>query len=272
MAAHFFTKEELLAEIPKHIKSVEVLLDIGSGILPQRMVRSKVHICVDPHEEYVAHLQKYEDVRGDFEKSYVILNAAWEEVVRIFPPQSVDSVFLVDVIEHLAKEEVFYLLQKTEKIARIQVVLFTPLGFIPQRHPDGIDAWGLHGGKWQEHKSGWYPEDFDDSWECLVAPEYHYESNIGGKYEKPHGAFFAIKNVASVSKVDVGGGWVVSFADEKLQKMQIVLNEEKQKFIRAQETIGMVKRELERIYASRGWKIISYLHKIRRTVPFLKDL
>lgn len=77
----------------------------------------------------------------------------WKDVVKIFPCTSVDTVLLVDVIEHLEKEEALDLLSKTFSIASQQVVVFTPLGFFEQDNTDGIDAWGLHGGEWQTHRS-----------------------------------------------------------------------------------------------------------------------
>jgi hypothetical protein len=73
----------------------------------------------------------------------------------------------VDIIEHLEKDEGMKLLKCTENIARSQVVIFTPYGILPQSHPDGKDAWGLNGCDWQQHKSGWLPEDFDSSYEIL---------------------------------------------------------------------------------------------------------
>jgi hypothetical protein len=46
-------------------------------------------------------------------------------------------------------------------LARIAVHVYTPEGYLPQAATeDGTDAWGLHGGEWQRHRSGWAVDDF----------------------------------------------------------------------------------------------------------------
>jgi hypothetical protein len=127
----------------------------------------------------------------------------WHEAVNFFPEKSVDTVFLVDVIEHLEKEEGRNLLALTEKIARKQVVVFTPLGFMPQHHEDGKDAWGLNGADWQEHKSGWLPEDFSEDWQFFIAKEFHLIDNLLQPLEKPYGAFWAIKTHSNTEEVEI---------------------------------------------------------------------
>jgi hypothetical protein len=168
-------------------------LDIGCGIRPQNFFRPQVHICCEPFDQYIDRLR--EDLRSRQESLYVIIKATWDEAVRLFPERSVDTVFLVDVIEHLEKEQARELLQATEKIARVQVAVFTPLGFLPQHHPDGIDAWGLNGGAWQEHKSGWQPEDFDSTWDIYAAKIFHTKDHTGRPFTTPYGAMWAIKTI-----------------------------------------------------------------------------
>jgi hypothetical protein len=122
-----------------------------------------------------------------------VIKAGWQEVVNLFPAKSVDTIFLCDVIEHLSKEEGRRLLDLTIPLARKQIAIFTPLGFMEQWHPDGKDAWGLNGGSWQEHKSGWEPSDFDSSWQFMVSECFHGSNNLGQLLPKPHGAFWALR-------------------------------------------------------------------------------
>lgn len=64
---------------------------------------------------------------------------------------------------------------------------------MPQYHENGVDAWGLGGSDWQEHKSGWRPEDFNDNrWQFLVSEKYHYCDNLQRKLDVPYGAFWAV--------------------------------------------------------------------------------
>ena len=193
MKINWLEKSELVAAAVQAMHPVEVVMDIGCGIVPQNFIRPSVHICCEPYAEYVEHLQNKVANIEIRDRSYVVLNMGWAEAVDYFPEKSVDTVFLVDVIEHLEKDEGRALLAKTEKIARQQVVVFTPLGFMPQHHDDGKDAWGLNGADWQEHKSGWLPEDFGDGWQIFASEVFHTVDSSSRELEKPFGALWAIK-------------------------------------------------------------------------------
>ncbi len=182
--------DKLFETVSMRLEQVDLLLDIGCGIRPQQLVRPMTHICFEPCSEYVSHLQAA--VAESFDRNYLVINAGWQQAVRFFPPGSVDTVILVDVIEHLEKEEALALLQATVCLARRQVAVFTPLGFMPQSHDDGKDAWGLGGGVWQEHRSGWYPEDFGDEWGIFLSESFHVTDNTGNPLVNPFGAFWAI--------------------------------------------------------------------------------
>ena len=190
---NWYTRKKLMSTITKKIKTVDIVLDIGCGIQPQKYIFPKTHICCEPYQEYVDKL--VDQTNNSVDGEYVIIKATLEEAINIFPKKSVDTIFLLDVIEHLEKNIGLDLIKKIESIARKQVILFTPLGYMPQCHPDGVDAWGLNGGSWQEHKSGWNPEDFDDSWDIYAAKEFHFDDHDGKKFEKPYGAMWIIKNL-----------------------------------------------------------------------------
>ena len=193
MPINIVSKDELYKVTIDKILKVDVVLDIGCGINPQNYLVPFVHICCEPFEEYVEVLQNKINCSSD--RKYIVLKAGWADAVELFPKKSVDTVFLVDVIEHLEKEAGLRLLKATEAIAKRQIVVFTPLGFMPQHHPNGIDAWGLKGANWQEHRSGWMPEDFDDSWDLLISEDFHAVDNMGNKLETPFGTIRAIKTI-----------------------------------------------------------------------------
>jgi hypothetical protein len=201
MKITWLEKNDLMATAMRAMQPVEVVMDIGCGIVPQSFVKPQVHICCEPYTEYVVHLQKKISGMDERDRSYVVLNMGWGEAVRYFPEKSVDTIFLVDVIEHLEKEEGHALLALTEKIARRQLVIFTPLGFMPQHHADGKDGWGLSGADWQEHKSGWMPNDFvGEEWEFFAAREFHAVDSAGKPISQSFGAFWAIKTYRSSKK------------------------------------------------------------------------
>lgn len=180
----------LLAAALARMKPADTVLDIGCGINPQSYVHPFLHICCEPSAEYVAKLR--EGLRERQDRIWVVLNLDWRGAVEHIPAGSVDSIFLVDVIEHLEKEPARELLQKTVALAPKQVILFTPLGFMPQHHEDGRDAWGLGGAAWQEHRSGWTPEDFDEAWEAVVCKDFHQADNLNRPLKEPFGAFWAV--------------------------------------------------------------------------------
>ncbi len=196
-SVNWLSRETLFPAVSQILDKVDTLLDIGCGIKPQNLVVPKVHICCEPYSEYVENLQQ--NVNALTDRSFLILQATWAEAVRVFPPKSVDTIYLADVIEHLDKEEGAQLLRETEKIARRQIAIFTPYGFMPQCHPDGVDAWGMNGGDWQEHKSGWLPEDFGPGWDFYACKDFHPNDHSGRPFEKPYGAFWAVRNMGTES-------------------------------------------------------------------------
>lgn len=198
MTTVWVSQDQLVAEGRKRMEDTEVVLDIGCGIQPQRYVSPAVHICCEPFDQYIEVLQT--KIRSEYDRQYVILKGSWEDALRVVPPKSVDTVFILDVIEHLDKTDGLRLLHATEKLARRQVVIFTPLGFMPQCHADGKDAWNLDGGTWQEHKSGWTPEDFGDGWDFVACKDFHQTDHAGVAFPEPYGAFFAIRTVTEADK------------------------------------------------------------------------
>ena len=186
-------------------KDVSIVLDVGSGIRPQQIVNPDVLICVEPRGEYVQHLKLH--LR---QTHCIVIQMDARTALAALPDQSVDSIFLIDVIEHVTKDVGRSLLRDCGRIARCQIVVFTPLGFIEQHpDPDGRDAWNLHGGEWQSHKSGWYPEDFRD-WVVLASPDFHTDqvptnapvrAATGHEVRAPVGAFYAIKNLSPATNL-----------------------------------------------------------------------
>lgn len=180
-----------LNTVSKKIKQTDVVLDIWCWINPQTYIQPVVHICAEPYEQYAQHLlQKI----GNKNKFFIVLKQKWNEVIETIPENGVDTVISLDVIEHLEKEEWAKLLKQTILLARKQVIIFTPYGFLPQEVPVGMkDAWGLDGSEWQKHKSGWTEEDFWSEWDIYICPEFHFTDAITNeKFDKPYWAMFAI--------------------------------------------------------------------------------
>jgi hypothetical protein len=173
------------------IKPAVSVVDVGSGINPQSFVTARVHICVDPFLPYL------ERLRQDFgDDRFVLVHATWDKVLPLLPDASIDSVFALDVIEHLETAEARRLIEEMVRVARTQVVVFTPLGFYPQTYePGDTDRWGMTGSAWQVHHSGWNPDDFRE-WRIFACREYHLVDQHEQQLAEPLGAFWAIRDLA----------------------------------------------------------------------------
>lgn len=188
-------REAAMAAALRRIVATDVVLDVGPGIQPQDYFRPRLHICVEAHAPYVRRVQA--ERAGD--TRLVLLCGTWQEILPHLPDRSVDTAFALDLIEHLEKEEGYALLRELGRIARVQVVVFTPLGMYPQAYEEGEpDAWGMDGGYWQTHRSGWHPEDMEaagEGWEAVVSPDFHRWDQDGRELASPMGAFWAIRTL-----------------------------------------------------------------------------
>lgn len=129
----------LKAEISSPSWSV---LDLGCGIRPfAGLDFGNPSLHVDVYGEY---LERIRDSRLTLK-----LNLK-EDLSAYFVDDSYDVVLLLDIIEHLVKEDALKLIDRSKRIARRKVVIWTPNGFLKQSG----DAWGFHGDFWQEHRSG----------------------------------------------------------------------------------------------------------------------
>lgn len=188
---YYATPFELDEACNHFIRKTERVLDVGCGIRPQKYFNPQLHVCLEPFQEYIDIL----NIHYGQNPTFVVLAGMAQDTLKSIPDKSFDSVFLIDVIEHLEKEDGVSLIKELERVSRKQVLLFTPLGFMPQHYEEGdTDAWGLGGTELQKHRSGWEPSDFDDRWEFHACKEYHKPSNPDSGQEI-FGAFWAVLNV-----------------------------------------------------------------------------
>lgn len=141
------TLEGFVLPRPSELIEGKVLLDVGAGLRPSGWYVPKKHICVEPHGPYAEVLRAH-----GFETN----GKTAIEAMRGMDPGSVDCVHMLDVIEHMHREDGEMALHLALETARQQVVVFTPVGFMQQEH----DAWNMGGEHWQKHRSGWDPSDF----------------------------------------------------------------------------------------------------------------
>jgi Methyltransferase domain len=194
MAVTYAVRRDTPGVVAARIHDVDVVLDLGPGICPQPFLQPYVHICVDAHRPYLERLKRES---ADHPK-YVLINAPWDRVMAMLPDKSVDTVFALDFIEHLEKPDGLRMLREAERVARVQIVVFTPHGFFPQSYedPSKPDRWGMDGGYWQTHRSGWAPEDFGPEWDIVICPDCILLNQDNQPMERPMAALWAFRTLS----------------------------------------------------------------------------
>lgn len=116
------------------------MLDLGCGPdSPIQYCHSvRYSVGVEPFSPYL----KRSKLKGIHSK---YLNAKIEDIK--LPSKSFDAVVMVEVLEHLTKDDGLKALKKAERIARKKVLITTPNGFVSQGRLDKNIL--------QRHRSGW---------------------------------------------------------------------------------------------------------------------
>lgn len=139
------------------------ILDLGCGPCNKEKderFRDVGIVCVDIFNPHLKVCQDY---------GFKTLHADVRKIEKYFSDNSVDIIWILDVIEHLVKEDGLKLLDKVRKIARRQVVIWVPVGWNPQDEQDD-------GNIYQKHQSAWFKEDFESrGYQCKVFPHYHQD-------------------------------------------------------------------------------------------------
>lgn len=123
----------------------ESVLDLGCGrhsMVP--IIPSRIHTVGVEYFE-----SAFQEARDSGRHDRVIQ----ADITKIeFEEKTFDAVVLLDVLEHLTKEEGNALIEKMDRWAKKKVIIFTPNGFV---HQDSYDHNPL-----MEHKSGWENKEF----------------------------------------------------------------------------------------------------------------
>lgn len=164
------------------LQAANVCLDIGPGLRPQRLLSCDVHLLLEPYRGYA------EKLAIAYPEKPVLCQDGLTYLSKAFN-KSVDTIFLLDVIEHLDKADGHQLMEHALRVARKQVIIFTPLGFMPQHYSDSEPWEGVTHTDLQNHRSGWLPEEFANAIH-VVCEDYHSSS------KHVFGAFYSIINAA----------------------------------------------------------------------------
>ena len=154
----------LLGRLPSNLN---VVADLGAGrrdnpvSLQVREIQCKHLISVEAFEPYLELLLRRSPIAGTHDVVHANL------INSNYKLRSCDLVLLLDVIEHLGKEEALELLDYLKTIAKC-IVIFTPVG-------DTIGYTnGDMGNPLQEHKSAWTADEFEEmAFEVTVYEKFH---------------------------------------------------------------------------------------------------
>ena len=179
-----------LGTINDLLQDSHTVLDVGCGV-GATLTRfcCPIKIGIDVHRPYLENTKSGEP--------FIKLNFSAEHLSELFLPNSIDSVTLIDVIEHFEKEVAVNVLSQVEEIAAKRVIIFTPRGFFNQIE---VDHYGLGGESYQRHRSGWEVEDFQKlGYNVVIFSKFHDQTNSAfvdayGKDAEPIDALLAWKD------------------------------------------------------------------------------
>ncbi|MCZ8513597.1 class I SAM-dependent methyltransferase [Paenibacillus filicis] len=173
-------------------KKAYSLLDIGCGVCSLLgSFDCPVLVGLDVHRPYLEN-------RVHPSERIIPIHADALTIDRLFLPKTFSMILLNDVIEHFNKQDGLRLLAMAETIAVKRIIVFTPSGFFPQ---SGYDYYNLQGEVYQEHRSGWEPDEFERmGYKVLVFKGLHDSSNPSfvrtfGKDHPPVDALLAWKDL-----------------------------------------------------------------------------
>jgi SAM-dependent methyltransferase len=101
-----------------------------------------------------------------------------------FPDLHFDTVLMLDIIEHMERDEGWSLLDEAYRVCKKKLVLVTPIywndnGEAVRNHPEKVHR----GNPFNYHKSLWQPEDFGHEWR-RVHGVFHKKRYYFGVWER----------------------------------------------------------------------------------------
>ena len=127
------------------------ILDVACGLsLKLKFIEADVRVGLDLHRPYL------EAVESDVPWIPIVGDAT--ELYKRFLPNSFDLVLLLDIVEHVEKDQALDMIRQAEEIAKVAVVIETPKGLLPQ----DLDILGFDAHHLQTHRCGFEKGELEE--------------------------------------------------------------------------------------------------------------
>ena len=141
-------------ELAKAVAPDDKVLSLCAGVgFELHNLQTKDITAVDIAPQHVEQIvAKYPHIEGVVSDALKYLKKAKDN--------SFDVVSLIDGVEHMPKKTGLAVLKECKRVAKREVVVFTPKGFVKN---EPHNAWGIEGAdQYQVHQSGWEPEELQE--------------------------------------------------------------------------------------------------------------
>lgn len=163
--SHYDHVGRLISLMDSDLKGLRVL-DVGSGqgnIASDSRLKGADITCVDSDVSAVKECKK----RGLHSVQIDV-----REIPKRFSKEEFEIVWCLDILEHLEKSEALKLLEDLERICQKKLIVFIPLGYLPQDR----DPQGSFDSELVKHRSTWEKKDFlERGYRCQVLKGFHWD-------------------------------------------------------------------------------------------------
>ena len=140
----------LVSTLENELKDCRTILDVGCGPKsPSTLICKKYGISstgIELHKPYLETAKKNKTHDHFFQGTL-------QEFVKNNPNLKFDAVIMIDVVEHLTKDEGTKLIHLVESLSLKKTIINSPNGFVEQK--------ALDNNPYQEHLSGWDLKDMN---------------------------------------------------------------------------------------------------------------
>lgn len=137
--------------LQKYVGKHDEVIDLGCGTMPlTRRLKCKKIIGIDAWNPYLEELEKSCSESEHFGLWNAEIN---DKFLSEFDDNSFHICLSIDFIEHLDKGDALGIIKQMERIASKRIIIFTPIGFVPQVRKENPG--------YQKHRCGFYPKELE---------------------------------------------------------------------------------------------------------------